>query len=107
MLPVVGAYKPSRDVIDQRIINNVHDKTGTYRIGTGGPWPDLAAGAPAPPKDSDHDGMPDEWERAKGLNPQDKKDANGDLDGDGYTNIEQYLNELAGDLIPAQSSKNS
>lgn len=105
VLPAVGAYKPSRDAVDWRIVKSVRDKTGTYRVGIGGPWPDLAAGAPSPPPDSDRDGMPDEWERAKGLNPEEPGDANGDLDGDGYTNIEQYLNELAGDPMPAQSPK--
>lgn len=105
VLPVVGAYKPSRDAIDRRIVNSVRDKTGTYCIGTGGPWPDLAAGAPAPPQDSDHDGMPDVWERAKGLDPENQGDANGDLDSDGYTNIEEYLNELAGDPMQAKSAK--
>jgi len=41
--------------------------------------------------DSDNDGMPDVWEIEKGLNP-DLDDSSGDQDGDGYTNIEEYLN---------------
>lgn len=51
------------------------------------------AGADAP-ADSDGDGMPDEWEKANGTDP-DKADANGDADGNGYTNIEDYVNNLA------------
>jgi len=47
-----------------------------------------------PYKDSDNDGMPDEWELANGLNPNDANDANGDLNGDGYTNIEKYINAI-------------
>ena len=47
-----------------------------------------------PYTDSDHDGMPDEWERRNGLNPNDADDANGDLNGDGYTNIEKYINAI-------------
>lgn len=51
------------------------------------------------PPDSDHDGMPDWWELAKGLNPNsapgDFSDSNGDSDGDGYSNLEDYLNWLA------------
>ena len=47
-----------------------------------------------PYKDSDNDGMPDEWEKANGLNPNDATDANGDLNGDGYTNIEKYINAI-------------
>lgn len=51
------------------------------------------SGADAP-ADSDGDGMPDEWEKANGTDP-DKADANGDADGNGYTNIEDYVNSLA------------
>lgn len=64
-------------------IANEHDVGG---IGT-------LAGADAP-ADSDGDGMPDEWEKANGTDP-DKADANGDADGNGYTNIEDYVNSLA------------
>ncbi|HJR80908.1 MAG TPA: hypothetical protein VJ821_12605, partial [Anaerolineales bacterium] len=55
-------------------------------------WPVLAAGTPL--QDSDHDGMPDNWEAAHGLNPNNNDSAQ-DRNGDGYTNIEEYLNELA------------
>ena len=51
------------------------------------------------PVDSDHDGLPDWWENLRGLNPNsppaDFSDANGDPDGDGYTNLEDYLTWLA------------
>ena len=47
-----------------------------------------------PRVDSDSDGMPDEWETRYGLNPNDPSDAAGDLNGDGYTNIEKFLNGL-------------
>jgi hypothetical protein len=40
------------------------------------------------------DGMPDEWELMNGLNPNDPTDANGDINGDGYTNIEKYINGI-------------
>jgi hypothetical protein len=42
----------------------------------------------------DRDGMPDAWERGHGLNPKDPGDRNRDRDGDGYTNLEEYLNSL-------------
>ena len=45
--------------------------------------------------DTDKDGMPDDWERKNGLNPNDASDANGDLTGDGYTNIEKYINGIS------------
>lgn len=40
--------------------------------------------------DTDNDGMPDWWEEKYGLNPEDPSDANQDLDGDGYTNLQEY-----------------
>ncbi len=43
------------------------------------------------------DGIPDAWKKAHMLNLVDPKVANGDYNHDGYTNIEKYLNELAGD----------
>ncbi|OGS69940.1 MAG: hypothetical protein A2Y96_02365 [Firmicutes bacterium RBG_13_65_8] len=57
-----------------------------------GGYPELATG-PAPP-DTDHDGMPDEWESGHGLSASDPADGNADRDGDGYTNIEEYLHSL-------------
>lgn len=47
-----------------------------------------------PRVDTDLDGMPDEWEVKYGLNPNDPSDANGDINGDGYTNIEKYINGI-------------
>jgi len=40
--------------------------------------------------DNDNDGMPDAWEIAHGLNPL-VNDADGDLDGDGVSNLAEYL----------------
>lgn len=54
-----------------------------------GGWPDYSG---TPYKDSDGDGMPDDWEKAHGLNPNDASDATTDLNGDGYTNIEEFIN---------------
>jgi uncharacterized repeat protein (TIGR01451 family) len=41
--------------------------------------------------DRDHDGMPDQWEVENGLNPDDASDAPLDPDGDGMTNLQEYL----------------
>ncbi|MBW3625426.1 MAG: polysaccharide lyase, partial [Armatimonadetes bacterium] len=55
-----------------------------------GGWPELKSQA-APP-DTDGDGMPDPWESGHQLNPRDPADGTKDRDGDGYTNVEEYLN---------------
>jgi hypothetical protein len=47
--------------------------------------------------DTDGDGMPDAWEKVRGLNPGDSSDGNQDANGDGYTNLEEYLNSLVGE----------
>ena len=44
--------------------------------------------------DTDHDGLPDEWELANGLDPNDPTGVNGPLgdpDGDGMNNLQEYL----------------
>jgi hypothetical protein len=43
------------------------------------------------PLDTDADGMPDPWEEAHGLDPNDPSDASRDDDGDGFTNLQEYL----------------
>jgi len=106
VLESAGCSFPHRDAVDQRIVEEVRNGTVTYgdnglitSPSDVGGWPDLKS-APAP-ADNDHDGMPDAWERSRGLDPENPDDANGDLDGDGYTNIEDYLSELARDPLPA------
>jgi hypothetical protein len=44
--------------------------------------------------DTDDDGLPDAWETERGLNPN-VANNNGDFDNDGYTDLEEYLNETA------------
>ena len=53
--------------------------------------------------DTDNDGMPDAWETANGLNPNDASDAKTyTLDSKGwYTNIEVYANSLVEDIMKA------
>ncbi len=66
-----------------------------------GGFPELPAGTPI--VDTDKDGMPDEWEIANGLNPNDPADASTvSLDTKGwYTNIEVYANELVEGIMRA------
>lgn len=51
--------------------------------------------------DTDKDGIPDAWELANGLNPNDDSDAlTYSLDGKGYyTNLEVYANSLVEDIM--------
>ena len=93
VLDNVGAILPKRDPVDQRIIDHV--RKGTVTEGTQqGIIKDVkqVGGYPAysgsPVKDSDGDGIPDEWERQHGLNPNDASDAAKDSTGDGYSNLE-------------------
>jgi pectate lyase len=99
VLARAGAVFPYRDPVDERVVNDV--KSGTGRIindpSEVGGWPKLPS-EPAP-ADADHDGMPDEWESANGLNPR-RNDSAADRDRDGYTNVEEYANELVAHLVP-------
>ena len=102
VLDHAGAILPNRDPVDARIVGEVRDGTatygGTYGAGLGiidspatvGGWPEMHS-APAP-ADTDHDGMPDDWERRFGFEPGDPSDGPQDKDSDGYTNLEEYLN---------------
>lgn len=97
ILPTVGAFLPKRDPVDTRIVDEVRSDKPAFNKGVVkdpsqvGGWPELKS-TPAP-SDSDHDGMPDEWEKAHGLNPNDPADGAKDS-GNGYTNLELYLNGL-------------
>jgi hypothetical protein len=119
-----GATLPKRDAVDERVISSVRTGKVSAKFSPGdeAPFSNVAyqqrvidgiialvpkgiitnpsqvGGYPeykgTPYKDSDGDGMPDDWEKAHGLNPNDPSDANGDLNGDGYTNIEKFINGL-------------
>lgn len=102
ILTEAGTTLPIRDVIDQRIVTEVRTGTATYGgLATGldsgiidsqkdvGGLPFLRSYSA--PLDSNSNGIPDWWSIKYGLNPQ-FLDHAGDLDGDGYTNLEEYLN---------------
>lgn len=94
VLAGAGASK-ARDSVDARIVAGVRNRTGRQidsQREVGG-WPELKS-TPAP-KDSDADGMPDAWEVAHGLNPHDHRDGNADRNGDGWTNLEEWLADMA------------
>ena len=92
-----GASLPARDEVDSRLI---------YELTSLGITGELISNENVEPMngpgvikggktevDSDGDGMPDKWEYYYGLNPYSNSDQNGDLDSDGYTNVEEYLNK--------------
>ncbi len=96
-----------RDAVSKKTF--MEARTGTGFMGRYEPEGGLMTGLKPgkPPKDSDKDGLPDEWEKAHKLNPNDPKDSNkivpaGASKGDrhkGYTYIEFYIDELADKLI--------
>ena len=100
VLQHAGAWP--RDVVDARVVDGVHKQSGRIirsQSEVGG-WPELKA-LPAP-RDTDGDGLPDEWERAHGLDPADPSDASKPAkNGGGYSNIEVYANGL----VPVTAGK--
>jgi hypothetical protein len=96
-LAKVGAFP--RDAADQRIVADVRNGTGGIIDNPSqvGGWPTIAGGTPYP--DADKDGMDDDWELGQGLSPKDAADRNGDRDGDGYTNLEEFLEDRATALL--------
>ena len=64
-------------------------------------WPTLAS--KDAPKDTDGDGMPDEWELANALDPTNPNDGK-TIGADGYSNLENYLNSLVADITTSQNA---
>jgi hypothetical protein len=104
VLAEAGATVPVRDAVDARIISYIRSATvkpGLVTKGTAGKiikhendvggYPTYKSGIR--PVDTDHDGIPDAWERSRNLNPADPSDGQADNDGDGYTNFEDYLHD--------------
>ncbi len=100
VLAAAGASIPKRDTIDTRIVNDVLMGTGHSIATTAeqpeGGWP-LLNSLPAP-ADDDHDGMPNDWELANNLNPDNPGDRN-NIGPGGYTQLEVYLNSLTGENV--------
>jgi List-Bact-rpt repeat protein len=95
-LRCAGGFVSSRDSVDTRIIRDAERGTGPTRsqlfatADAAGGYSTAVYSTPC--ADTDHDGMPDEWEISVGLDPHSPDDRNQDYDGDGYTNLEKYLN---------------
>jgi hypothetical protein len=111
VLANVGCNVPVQDETDRRILEEVRTGTARYRGSrTGlpglpdsqedvGGWEEYPEVHRPEGWDRDGDGMPDDWERRAGLNPLDPTDVWGDRDGDGYTNLEEYLGWLVGEFL--------
>ncbi len=115
VLDYVGANWWNRDATvstpDERIIQETRTGTGKIIAWADNPWDandgaewqalkNTVAVSRAADWDTDQDGMPAYWEAAHGLNAA-VADNNGDFDTDGYTNLEEYLNEVAAWPAPA------
>ena len=115
VLQYVGASL-HRDALDEIIVSDVDKGTATF-TGSGNDqgfinsqedvkskiptlWPELKQETAK--ADTDGDGMPDEWETANGLNPNDATDGNL-TDDIGYTNLENYMNSLVADITASQN----
>ncbi len=120
VLDNAGATLPKRDPVDVRVIKTVRTGEAIYEKGLDpdsfyqfehrrlepdsykrgiitdisqvGGYPEYKG---TPYTDTDKDGMPDAYEKAVGLDPSDYSDAKEDMDNDGYTNIEMYINGIA------------
>lgn len=97
VLDHVGCSLPARDAIDARIIGEVREGTASrgddgfvLTAKEAGGWIEMKSGPVE--ADADEDGMPDSWEERHGLSVRDASDNVEDADGDGYTNIEEFLN---------------
>lgn len=98
VLAKAGATLPKRDAVDKRVTEMV--RTGKPMTETGiikdisevGGYPTLTYTPAKVPVDTDGDGMPDAWEIKHKFDPKNAADGALDADGDGYTNVEEYLN---------------
>lgn len=88
--------------LSKGLINSQEDNKPKNAPADWSAWPELKS--EAAPLDTDKDGMPDEWEIARGLDPNNAADRNL-CDESGYTMLEVYLAELVADITEAQSAE--
>jgi pectate lyase len=94
-LDEAGAWP--RDIVTLWAIEDTQNRGGAWANRRPADWLEgLTPGAP--PTDSDDDGIPDTWESANGLNPNNGSDASTEMPS-GYPAIEEYINEVADNLV--------
>lgn len=119
VLAYVGASL-YRDEIDARYMEEAKTGTATYKGSitkspgiidkvsdvNGYTEANFGTGSRPASFDTDKDGIPDEWEKANGLNPNDASDAlTYSLDKKGYyTNIEVYANSLVENIMKSENT---
>ena len=86
--------------LSKGFVNSQDDNKPSDADASWSAWPTLASKEAA--KDTDGDGMPDEWELANALDPTNPKDGK-TIGADGYSNLENYLNSLVADITTAQN----
>ena len=86
--------------LSKGFVNSQDDNKPSDADASWSAWPTLAS--KEAPKDTDGDGMPDEWELANALDPTNPKDGK-TIGADGYSNLENYLNSLVADITTAQN----
>ena len=100
----VGACLPDRDEVDEYVIDELRSLGNKGVIISSESVLGLVNGvgniynAPKP-LDTVNDGMPDEWEKANGLDPNDATDAV-KVAANGYLNIENYINSIPASPVP-------
>ena len=111
VLSDVGANMPEQDLTDRRIVSETQNRSYTY-LGSksgikgeidseedAGGFEDYPEGAWPADYDQDNDGLPNWWEELRGTNPRSRTlnyaDTNRDSEGDGYTELERYLDFMA------------
>ncbi|MCD7973080.1 MAG: T9SS type A sorting domain-containing protein [Candidatus Azobacteroides sp.] len=122
VLAGAGARIPKPDAIDRRILAEAAGERNPVYGGvlgstkgiidtqeTVGGWPEYTYDPADVPADTDKDGIPDEWEIANGLDPNDPADG-AHIAGNGYSNLENYLNSIeetiTGIYSPEQNKNN-
>ena len=103
--PIAGVKVPETQFEHRRLPIDSYKQGIITDISQVGGYPEYKG---APYKDSDNDGMPDDYEKKKGLSPNDAADASRlSKSGSGYTNIEEYLNSLVNlaNVVPAVAKK--